>query len=202
MGKWPTWKLTLGLLKHQQSHKNNADGNLQEVVMISASPNHIYFLFVCIHAASYIFVYVSISSAKSTYARTWIINPKIWGCYLVTFFYRTPIFNWSVVRWGSKNKHYNDQCSNGIELCFQISLTTPHLIMNIIGITYVFNQGIINKHAALPITITTIWKFEFQAEFCWCFIIDLLMQHKFLQCVNLTGRRSWRTWETNWMSIT
>ena len=34
---------------------------------------------------------------------------------------------------------------------------------------------------------------NFQSSFCWSFILDLLIQHKF-RCVNLISR-SWRTWK-------
>ena len=34
-----------------------------------------------------------------------------------------------------------------------------------------------------------------QPSFCWYFIVDLLIQHKF-HCVNLIGR-TWRTWKLN-----
>lgn len=37
------------------------------------------------------------------------------------------------------------------------------------------------------------WGHIFQYEFCWCFIVGLLLQYKF-QCVNLIST-SWRTWE-------
>ena len=36
---------------------------------------------------------------------------------------------------------------------------------------------------------------DVQSSFCWSFILDLLMQHKF-RCVNLISR-SWRTLKTN-----
>jgi hypothetical protein len=48
----------------------------------------------------------------------------------------------------------------------------------------------INKHA-LPITKLNRGRFDFQSSFDICFIVDLLMEHKFC-CVNLIGR-SWRT---------
>jgi hypothetical protein len=36
---------------------------------------------------------------------------------------------------------------------------------------------------------------DFESEFCWCFIVDLLVQHK-RQDVHMFNRR-WRTIETN-----
>ena len=46
-----------------------------------------------------------------------------------------------------------------------------------------------NMHFWYPLLIRG--RFDFESDFCICFIIDLLMQHEF-RCVNLHGR-SWRT---------
>ena len=70
------------------------------------------------------------------------------------------------------------------------SSTTPHLIVNAMGRTYVR----IRKHSSLPQLN------HGRSKVCWCFIMDLLMQHKFC-CVDLIGR-SWRTWKTNWFTPT
>ena len=51
----------------------------------------------------------------------------------------TPIFEWWMAKWRSTNKHRKDTCSKNIGLRFQILFTTPHLIMNIIGMTYAFD---------------------------------------------------------------
>ena len=56
--------------------------------------------------------------------------------------------------------------------------------MKAIWKTFVINQGI-NKYA-LMIAITNSRKYDFQTSFCQCFIIELLMKHKFC-FVNLIG---------------
>ena len=38
---------------------------------------------------------------------------KVCRCYSVSFFNWRPIFDWCVVRWGSKNKHHIHTCSKG-----------------------------------------------------------------------------------------
>ena len=53
--------------------------------------------------------------------------------YLVAFHNRTPILDWCVVRWGSKNKHHEDTCLKEIKLHLQNLCTSSHSIMNTIG---------------------------------------------------------------------
>ena len=43
------------------------------------------------------------------------------------------LFEWCLVRCGSKNDHQKDMCSKEIRLCAQILLTILDLIVNIIG---------------------------------------------------------------------
>ena len=52
----------------------------------------------------------------------------------------------------------------------------------------------IRKHSSLPQLN------HGRSKVCWCFIMDLLMQHKFC-CVDLISR-SWRTRKTNWFTPT
>ena len=61
------------------------------------------------------------------------------------------MFDWCVVRCGSKNKHFKDASSKKFRLCLRISILAPYSIVNIIGRTYVFSDGL-NKHT-LSITI-------------------------------------------------
>ena len=58
---------------------------------------------------------------------------KVSGCYSVIILHQTPIFDWCVVRWGSKNKCYKDTCLEEIKLCLQTLLTTPHSKVNTTG---------------------------------------------------------------------
>ena len=44
---------------------------------------------------------------------------KVCGRHSIKFFNRTPIFDWCVVRWGSRNKQHKGTCSKGIGLCRQ-----------------------------------------------------------------------------------
>jgi hypothetical protein len=84
-----------------------------------------------------------------------------------------------------------DQRTNTIKTHVQkifdhfFKLYTPHSTMNTIGRTYVFSFGI-NNHSLSNI-ISNQERFDFQSEIWWCFIIDLLMQHK-CQCVDLMSR--------------
>ena len=54
------------------------------------------------------------------YDRTPLLKSKICGCYLVTFLNWTTIFEWYVVRWGSKNKNHKHTCLEEIRLCLHI----------------------------------------------------------------------------------
>ena len=96
-----------------------------------------------------------------------------------------------MVWWGSENKHHKDTwCLEEIGLSIQVLLNTPHSINGEHNCEdYVFNIEISKRD--LPITITYLGRSDFPYDFCWFFIADLLMQHKF-HCVNLIGR-SWRT---------
>ena len=136
---------------------------------------------------------VEIKSAVAThlssllYCQIWSIQstlhakaPEIQVCssssITVLFLDSTPIFTWCLARWGSRNKHHKSTCSKEIGRCLLILITTLHSIVNTIGRTYVFSEGI-NK-CALPISIT---EFRIRPIFnliCWCFIVDLLMKHK------------------------
>ena len=70
------------------------------------------------------------------------IGYKEHGCYSITFLNWTPIFDWCVSRWGSKNKHHKGICFKEICVCFreiQILLTTSHSVVNTFRRTYVFS---------------------------------------------------------------
>jgi hypothetical protein len=50
-----------------------------------------------------------------------LINPsKVCGCYLVMLLNQTHVFDWHVIRRGSKSKHHNDTCLKEIGLRLQI----------------------------------------------------------------------------------
>ena len=74
--------------------------------------------------------------------------------------------------------------------------TKTHSIVNTIRRTYVFNWGI-NAHL---ISITESGEASFGSDFCWCFIIYMLMQQKF-RCINLIGV-GWGTWKTKQITPT
>lgn len=50
----------------------------------------------------------------------------------VTYHKQALIFDWSVIRCGSKNKHHNDMCLKEIGLRAQNLLTIQGLVVNII----------------------------------------------------------------------
>ena len=52
---------------------------------------------------------------------------------LVTYLYQTPIFEWYVVRCGSKNRYQNDLCLKEIGLHAQNMVTILGSTVNIIG---------------------------------------------------------------------
>ena len=54
---------------------------------------------------------------------THLTRPHV-GCCSVTFVDRTPIFDWCVVRRGSKNKHHEDTCSEEIGLRLHIFINS------------------------------------------------------------------------------
>ena len=76
-------------------------------------------------------------------------------CYLVIFLTQTVIFDWCVhsyVRIKDQNIIRTHVVDKRLGLHPQISITTPHLMVNKIGKTYVFSREI-NK-GALMITIS------------------------------------------------
>jgi hypothetical protein len=62
-----------------------------------------------------------------------------------------------------------------------------------------FSEGI-NKCALLITIINSKGGLDLPSKICRCFIIDLLLQHKF-HCVTLIDS-SWRMWETNLITPT
>ena len=76
--------------------------------------------------------------------------------------------------------------------------TTPHLTMNMIGMIYVYSQGII-KHA-LPITISKSCQVQFSNQFWLMLHCRFAMQHKYCS-THLIGR-SWRTCKTSRITLT
>ena len=108
------------------------------------------------------------------------------------------MFDLCGVRWGSKNKHHDENtCLNEIELNHQFLVTTPYVIMNTIGRTYVFSLGN-NKCLDPKITTRNQGRSNFLPSFCWCFIINLLMQDK-LEDENMFNRRK-RTRKLSWIT--
>ena len=79
-------------------------------------------------------------------------GPKVCAFHLVLVLNQTPIFDWHVIWWGSKNKHHEDTRWEYIRLHLWIFLPTLHSTMNTIGRTYVFTQAV-NKGVSLA-TIT------------------------------------------------
>ena len=51
---------------------------------------------------------------------------------LVNYLTQTPIFEWCMVRCGSKNEHQRNMCSKEIGLCAENFITIPGSIVNII----------------------------------------------------------------------
>ena len=84
------------------------------------------------------------------------------------------MFDWCEVRQGPRNKHRKGTCLKESGLHLEILLTTPCLVVNVIGRTYVFNEGI-NKHAH-SITISRLHEAQFfirifvdvPSHICWC----------------------------------
>ena len=51
---------------------------------------------------------------------------QVCRCYSIAFLNRTLMFNWCVVRWGSKNKHHKIACIKEIGLHVQILVLRTH----------------------------------------------------------------------------
>ena len=90
-----------------------------------------------------------------------ILN-KVCGCYLVTFLNQTAIFDWCVVRWGSRNNHHKDTCFKRVRTMSSNWPNTPHSIVHTIGRPNIFNQEI-NQHA-LSKAITISERSGFQSD--------------------------------------
>ena len=93
-----------------------------------------------------------------------ILN-KVCGCYLVTFLNQTAIFDWCVVRWGSRNNHHKDTCFKRVRTSYVFKLTeysTLNSAHNSIGRPNIFNQEI-NQHA-LSKAITISERSGFQSD--------------------------------------
>lgn len=71
--------------------------------------------------------------------KIWITPIRYAGATWSRFLIEPPIFDWSVVKWKSKDQNHKDSCLKEIELCLRIFLTTPHSIKNTNRRTYVFN---------------------------------------------------------------
>ena len=76
----------------------------------------------------------------------WCQKKRYTGVIWATFLNRTPIFDWWIVRWGSKNKHHTYTCLQDIGLRLQIFLTTHSMVNTTNRTWYIVSQGI-NKHA-------------------------------------------------------
>jgi hypothetical protein len=66
-------------------------------------------------------------------------SPKVYECYVVTFFNWTPRYDWYVVWWGLKSKHHNAICLKEIGLRLQKLKIAFHSLMNIVGRTYIYS---------------------------------------------------------------
>ena len=53
--------------------------------------------------------------------------------YSIIFLNRTPIFDWCVVRWGSRNKHHKDTYLKDIRLCLHGSSTTANSFIELMA---------------------------------------------------------------------
>lgn len=69
---------------------------------------------------------------------SWFRAEMARGCYSLKCLNWTPIFGWCVDRWGSKNEHHKDAYLKESQLRLHIRRITPHSIMYIIEMTYVF----------------------------------------------------------------
>ena len=72
---------------------------------------------------------------------------EVCGCYLVTFPNQTPIFDWCVFRWGSKNKHHEDTSLKEVGLHLKKLSFTPHSVGAELGGSVYSVKKSTNKHA-------------------------------------------------------
>ena len=115
----------------------------------------------------------------------------MWLLYLI----RPPRFDWYVVQWGSNRKHQKDTCFEEIRLHYQILIIALHSIMNTPERTYVYiklrNQQTCTSDNHSP--KTRGGRSNLRSIFCICFIVGMLVQHKFCH-IHLISR-NWRTWK-------
>lgn len=78
-------------------------------------------------------------------------------CYWLIFIYWTRIFQWCVVRFGSRNKHQRDTCLKKITLHLQKLSTTLHSIVNMFSLKEFYQH---NQHV-----FTSFWhKLKIQSQ--------------------------------------
>ena len=107
-------------------------------------------------------------------------------CYSSIFLNQTPIFNWCVVQWGSKNKHHTYTCLKEIGVRLQVFINYSTL------------NSEFNKHA-LPITLTKSWEMWPSNRFL------IMIHHRFVNAIQVSSckfDRNWRTWKMNQTSPT
>ena len=113
-----------------------------------------------------------------------ILN-KVCGCYLVTFLNQTAIFDWCVVRWGSRNNHHKDTCFKRVRTSYVFKLTEYSTLNSAHNWEAQYIQSrnqptcTFKSHNYIREIRFSIWLF------CWCFMIANLlnlMQHKVLLC--------------------
>ena len=92
-----------------------------------------------------------------------IVSNDVCRCHSCISLNWTPIFDWCVVQWGSKNKHHKGTCLKAIELSLQMYVLLHTWIVNTIERIYAFSQEDI-KHTLL-ITITRLEEVHFLVQF-------------------------------------
>jgi hypothetical protein len=117
-----------------------------------------------------------------------LIDDTVCGCYSTAFLKRALKLYviGACFKWVSKNIHYIDACSKEIGLHM---LMITQSIVNTIWRTNVFSSKI-NKHTFSTIVIKSR-EFHFQYGCCWCFILDLQMQHTIEDAHLIKRRRRW-----------
>ena len=126
---------------------------------------------------------------KSTFIT--LNDPKLYESSVACFLNDAPIFDWYLVRWGSKDKEQKHTClkREWTTSSNNNNYSTPHSITNIIGRTYVTSLKI-NKHA-LPITITKPEKLQFPIQFLQIFHRRFAHATQALLCKS--NRLTWKT---------
>ena len=98
------------------------------------------------------------------------------------FLNQTPIFDWCVVQWGSKNKHHKDTCLKPSQTTFSYFINcfihyNGHNQENLHN--WLKNQQPYTSDNHKDVKGSPI----FNLIFCYCFIMDLLVQHNLKTCI-------------------